>query len=174
MSWFRGLYEQSPSIGNILTKALEPLWSVKDHPGSIDVMLDGSSPSRFGVTSWSFPAMNVWVEVIPGRPFVSGGRMACGGGVRTSAGGVVTGGMMRLVAWCVHGCFGCCCQNTRRRRLWQRMSNTSRRHQSHRARRRQPECDTRWSWFLCWCGVCEKLDLIGDTWQQQPWQCEML
>ena len=31
----------------------------------------------FGATSWSFPAMNVWVEV-------TRGRMACGGGVRTS------------------------------------------------------------------------------------------
>ena len=50
-----------------------PLWSVKDHPGSIDVKLDGSSPSSFGATSWSFPAMNVWVEVIPDRPFVPGG-----------------------------------------------------------------------------------------------------
>ena len=35
------------------------------------------------------------------------GRMACGGDVRTSAGGVVVGGMMLLVAWCVHGCFDC-------------------------------------------------------------------
>ena len=33
--------------------------------------------------------------------------MACGGDVRTSAGGVVVGGMMLLVAGCVHGCFGC-------------------------------------------------------------------
>ena len=33
--------------------------------------------------------------------------MACGGDVRTSAGGVVVGGMMWLVDWCVHGCFGC-------------------------------------------------------------------
>ena len=32
--------------------------------------------------------------------------MACGGDVRTSVGGVVVGEMMRLVAWCVHGCFG--------------------------------------------------------------------
>ena len=32
--------------------------------------------------------------------------MECGGDVRTSAGGVVVGGMMPLVAWCVHGCFG--------------------------------------------------------------------
>ena len=30
--------------------------------------------------------------------------MACGGDVTTSAGGVVVGGMMLLVAWCVHGC----------------------------------------------------------------------
>ena len=28
--------------------------------------------------------------------------MACGGDVRISAGGIVVGGMMRLVAWCVH------------------------------------------------------------------------
>ena len=33
--------------------------------------------------------------------------MACGGDVRTIAGGVAVGGMMLLVAWCVHGCFGC-------------------------------------------------------------------
>ena len=33
--------------------------------------------------------------------------MACGGDVRSSAGGVVVEGMMLLVAWCVHGCFGC-------------------------------------------------------------------
>ena len=33
--------------------------------------------------------------------------MACGGDVRTSVGGVVVGGMMQLVAWCVHGCFDC-------------------------------------------------------------------
>ena len=36
------------------------------------------------------------------RIFVHGGRMACGGDVRTSAGGVVVGGMMLSVAWCVH------------------------------------------------------------------------
>ena len=49
-----------------------PLGSVKDHLGSIggveasriDVVLDGISPSRFGATSWSFPAMNYWVEVV--------------------------------------------------------------------------------------------------------------
>ena len=29
--------------------------------------------------------------------------MACGGDVRTIASGVVVGGMMLLVAWCVHG-----------------------------------------------------------------------
>ena len=38
------------------------------------------------------------------RLFVEGGRMACGGDVRTS---VVVGEMMQLVAWFVHGCFGC-------------------------------------------------------------------
>ena len=32
--------------------------------------------------------------------------MACGGDVRTIAGDVVVGGMMRLVDWCVHGFFG--------------------------------------------------------------------
>ena len=90
-----------------------PLGSVKDHLGSIggvkasciQVVLDGISPSSFGATSWSFPAMNYWVECH--RPFVQGGSMACGGDVRTSVGGVVVGEMMRLVAWCVHGCFGC-------------------------------------------------------------------
>ena len=51
------------------------------------------------LVSWSFPAMNYWVEV------VQGGRMACD--VRTSIGDVVIGEMMRLVAWCIHGCFGC-------------------------------------------------------------------
>ena len=40
-----------------------------------------------GTTSWSFPSMNVWVD----RPFVQGGKMACGGDVRTSVGGVVVG-----------------------------------------------------------------------------------
>ena len=30
----------------------------------MEVMLDGISPSSFGTTSWSFPAMNVCVEVI--------------------------------------------------------------------------------------------------------------
>ena len=33
--------------------------------------------------------------------------MACGVSVRTSLDGVVAGVMMRLVDWCVHGCFGC-------------------------------------------------------------------
>ena len=33
--------------------------------------------------------------------------MACGGYVQTSAGGVVVGEMMQLVASCVHGCYGC-------------------------------------------------------------------
>ena len=28
----------------------------------IEVELDGISPFRFGATSWSFPAMNYWVE----------------------------------------------------------------------------------------------------------------
>ena len=33
--------------------------------------------------------------------------MVCDGDVRTSIGGVVVDDwMMRLVAWCVHGCFG--------------------------------------------------------------------
>ena len=32
--------------------------------------------------------------------------MAYVGDVRTTAGGVVEGGVMLLVAWCVHGCFG--------------------------------------------------------------------
>ena len=30
----------------------------------MEVVLDGISPSSFLATSWSFPAMNVWVEVI--------------------------------------------------------------------------------------------------------------
>ena len=29
----------------------------------MEVVLDGISPSSFGAASWSFPAMNVWVEV---------------------------------------------------------------------------------------------------------------
>ena len=29
----------------------------------IEVMLDGISPSSFGATSWSCPAMNAWFEV---------------------------------------------------------------------------------------------------------------
>ena len=33
--------------------------------------------------------------------------MACGGDDRTSAVGVVVGGMMLLAAWYVHGCFDC-------------------------------------------------------------------
>ena len=33
--------------------------------------------------------------------------MACGGDVQTSIGGVVVGEIMQLVAWCVHGCYGC-------------------------------------------------------------------
>ena len=33
--------------------------------------------------------------------------MACGIDVHTSVGGVVVGEMMQLVAWCVHGCYGC-------------------------------------------------------------------
>ena len=33
--------------------------------------------------------------------------IACDGYVRTSVGGVVVGEMMQLVAWCVHGYFGC-------------------------------------------------------------------
>ena len=33
--------------------------------------------------------------------------MACGGDVQTSVGGVVVVWMMQLVAWCVHGCYGC-------------------------------------------------------------------
>ena len=49
-----------------------PLGSVKDHLGSIggveasiiEIVLYGISPSRFGATSWSFPAMNYWVEVV--------------------------------------------------------------------------------------------------------------
>ena len=39
--------------------------------------------------------------------------MACNGDVRTSAGGVVIGGMMRLFAWCADGCFGFGCAAAR-------------------------------------------------------------
>ena len=67
-----------------------PLGSVKYHLGTIggveasrtEDVFDGIDPSRFGANSWSFPAMNVWVEVID----PSGGRMACGGDIRTSVG----------------------------------------------------------------------------------------
>ena len=30
----------------------------------VEVVLDGISPSRFGATSWCFPAMNYWVEFV--------------------------------------------------------------------------------------------------------------
>ena len=51
---------------------IQPLGSVKDHLDSIygveasgiEIMLDGISPSSYGATSWSFPVMNVWFEVI--------------------------------------------------------------------------------------------------------------
>ena len=33
--------------------------------------------------------------------------MASGGDVQTTVSGVVVGVMMQLVAWCVHGCYGC-------------------------------------------------------------------
>ena len=54
------------------TKKGLPLRSVKDNLGSIgdveasriEVALDGISPSSFGATSWYFPTMNYWVEVI--------------------------------------------------------------------------------------------------------------
>ena len=67
----------------------------------MEVVLDGISASNFGATSWYFPATNVWVDII------QGGRMACGGDVRTSVGGVVVGEMMRLVLWNVDGWIGC-------------------------------------------------------------------
>ena len=107
-----------------------------------------------------------WSQIL----FVKGGRMPCGADARTSAGGVVVRGMMRLVAWCIHGCFGCWCAATRThargvfdsacrtrlgggdRRGWWLML------QSHIVKRRQPGRDTRWSWFVCWCGVCERVD----------------
>ena len=48
---------------------------------------DGISPSSFGATSWSFPAMNVWFDVI--NPSCREGETkACGGDVRTSVGGI--------------------------------------------------------------------------------------
>ena len=80
--------------------------------------------------------------------------MTRGGYVRTSAGGVVLGGMMLLVAWCVHGCFDYWCAAARtheggafdsacrtrlgggdRRGWWPMLL-------SHRARRRQSGRDT--------------------------------
>ena len=80
--------------------------------------------------------------------------MACGGDVQTSVGGVVVVEMMQLVAWCVHGCYGCWCAAARThaggafdsacrrsrlgagdRRGWWPML------QSHRAKRRQPGHD---------------------------------
>ena len=87
-------FERRQSINKDL-----PLGSVKDHLGSIggvedsrmEVVLDGISRSSFGATSFCFPAMNVWVEVI--NPSYRGGRMTCGGGVRTSICGVVIGEM---------------------------------------------------------------------------------
>ena len=51
----------------------------------MEVVLDGIIPSSFGATSWSFPAMNVWIEVID--PSHRIGRMACGGYARTNVGG---------------------------------------------------------------------------------------
>ena len=52
-----------------------PPGSVKYHMGSIDgveasrmeVVLDGISPPIFGANAWSFPLMNVWVEIIDGK-----------------------------------------------------------------------------------------------------------
>ena len=40
------------------------------------------------------------------KTFRTGREDGSGGDVRTRAGSVVVGGMMLLVAWCVHGCFG--------------------------------------------------------------------
>ena len=40
-------------------------------------MLDGISPSSFWGTSWSFPAMNVWVEVIDPSYREDGMRKRC-------------------------------------------------------------------------------------------------
>ena len=59
-------------------------------------MLDGISPSSFEATSWSFPAMTVWFEVIYINPSCN---MACGVcPTSLSIGGVVVGEMMRFVA----------------------------------------------------------------------------
>ena len=71
-----------------------------------------SAPLVLGATSLSFPALDVWLEV--NGPFVQGGRMACGGDVRTSVGGVVVGKMMWLVRFRSHHnhttrCFVCIC-----------------------------------------------------------------
>ena len=84
-------------------------------PAEINVLLDGISPSRFGATSWSFPATNYWVEVVD--PSYRDGGWHAMELVQSSEGGVVIG-----CGWLLM----CCCQNTRRRRLWQHMSNTYR------------------------------------------------
>ena len=76
----------------------------------MEVMLDGVSPSSVGLlhSLFSHSAMHVYIEV-------QGGRAAYGGDVRTSitVGGVLVGKMMRLVLWCIGGCFGCLCATAR-------------------------------------------------------------
>ena len=69
-----------------------------------------------------------------------------------AVGCLVRSRMLRLLMFC--------CQNIHRRRLWQHMSNTSRRRrgwwtmlQSHRAKRRHVDNGS----------YCEKMDLIGGT-----------
>ena len=116
-----------------------PLGSVTYHLGSIggveasrmEVVLDGISPSSFWGTSWSFPAMNVWVEVIDPSYREDGMRKRCPNQSRRrcrrrydAVGCLMRSRMLRLLM--------CCCQNARRRHLWQRMLSTSMRRRSAR------------------------------------------
>ena len=58
------------------------------------------------------PTMGVWVEV-KYSSYRQGGWHAVEISEPAYIGGVVVGGMMMLVAWCVHGCFGCKCAAAR-------------------------------------------------------------
>ena len=68
----------------------------------MEVVLDGISPSSFGTTSWSFPAMNAWYEVIVTSHRGGGGGMACCGDVRTSIGGMR---IQEQTTWVVNECW---------------------------------------------------------------------
>ena len=95
-----------------------------------------------------------WMLGLKSKTLRTGKEDGSGGDVRTSVGSVVVGEMMRLVAWCIHGCFGCWCAAARthaggtfdsacrkrlgggdQRRWWPML-------QSHRARHRQSGRDT--------------------------------